>query len=146
LRDLRTGLGAREVSVELPADLPLVRADAQLLHHCLINLIDNATRYSAPSGVIQIAASSDRGGVRLSVEDQGPGLPVDQERALDAFIRIEGSDRKGGAGLGLAIVKEFAEAMRATVTAANRPNGVGASFTLRFPRALAIAQETADAG
>lgn len=146
LKDLRPGLAANEVDVDLPPDLPLVRADPQLLHHCLINLVDNAARYSGAAGPIRIAAQKAKGEVRLTVEDKGPGLPVERERALDAFIRIEGSDRKGGAGLGLAIVKAFAEAMGAKVTAANREAGQGASFTLRFPRALVVKSEPVDAG
>ena len=146
LKDLRPRLAANEVDVDLPADLPLVRADPQLLHHCLINLVDNAARYSGAAGPIRIAAQTVKGEVRLTVEDQGPGLPVERERALDAFIRIEGSDRKGGAGLGLAIVKAFAEAMGAKVTAANRVAGQGASFTLRFPRALVVRSQPVDAG
>jgi two-component system sensor histidine kinase KdpD len=146
LRDLRASLAQREVTVELPTDLPLVRADPQLLHHCLINLIDNAARYSASGGPVRIASAATRGEVRLSIEDEGPGLPVERERALDAFIRIEGSDRKGGAGLGLAIVKEFAEAMGAKVTAANREDGNGASFALLFPKTLVVHEEPVDAG
>ena len=146
LRDLRPGLGGREVDVDLATDLPLVRADPQLLHHCLINLVDNASRYSGANGAIRIAAAASKGEVKLTVEDQGPGLPVERERSLDAFIRIEGSDRKGGAGLGLAIVKAFAEAMGAKVTAANREGGQGASFTLRFPKSLVVRNEPVDAG
>jgi two-component system sensor histidine kinase KdpD len=145
LRDLRASLCGREVSVDLPADLPLVRTDPQLLHHCLINLIDNAARHS--SGRIAIRGSVQRGDVRLTIEDEGPGLPQDAERALDSFTRIEGSDRQGGAGLGLGIVKAFADAMGAKVTASNRTDGQGASFTLRFPKALVVkAMEPADAG
>jgi len=146
LRDLRPGLLGRDVDVELPEDLPLVRADPQLLHHCLINLIDNAARYSGEEGPIRIVAEAKRGEVRLTVEDRGPGLPVERERVLDAFIRIEGSDRKGGAGLGLAIVKSFSEAMGAKVTAANREAGPGASFSLRFPKALVVRGEPVNAG
>jgi two-component system sensor histidine kinase KdpD len=146
LKDLRGGLGHLEVEVDLPATLPLVEADPQLLHHCLINLIDNASRHSG-EGSIRIAGAYLSGGVRLSVEDDGPGLPQDQERALDAFMRIEGSDRKGGTGLGLAIVKAFAEAMGAGVTASNRVGGRGAAFTLRFPPSLVVkAAESMDAG
>jgi two-component system sensor histidine kinase KdpD len=146
LRDLRSRLSASEVSVDLPQSLPLVEADPQLLHHCLINLVDNAARY-AGDGVIRISGTFSRGGVRLSVEDDGPGLPQDGERALDLFMRIEGSDRKGGTGLGLAIVKAFAEAMGASVTASNRVAGRGASFTLRFPSSLVIkSPEPVDAG
>lgn len=147
LKDLRGGLSNREVSVDLPDDLPLVRADPQLLHHCLINLIDNAARHSAGEGNIHIAGTASRGEVRVTVEDEGPGLPQDQERSLDAFARIEGSDRKGGAGLGLAIVKAFAEAMGAKVTASNRRNERGAAFSLLFPKSLIVkAAEPANAG
>lgn len=146
LRDLRPGLGDRDVEVDLAADLPLVRADPQLLHHCLINLVDNASRYSGAEGTIRVAAVASKDEVKLTVEDQGPGLPVERERSLDAFIRIEGSDRKGGAGLGLAIVKAFAEAMGAKVTAANREGGPGANFTLRFPKSILVRDEPVDAG
>ena len=146
IKDLRPSLGEREIDVTLADNLPLVRADAQLLHHCLINLIDNAARYSDAGAAIRVAATVIRGEVRLTVEDEGPGLPQDAERALDAFSRISGSDRKGGAGIGLAIVKAFAEAMGAKVLAANRDLG-GAIFTLLFPKALVMkAAETADAG
>lgn len=145
LRDLRPGLAEPRVKVDLPADLPMVQTDPQLLHHCLINLIDNASRHSGDQGQIRIAARAAIGELRLMIEDEGPGLPVERERALDAFIRIEGSDRKGGAGLGLAIVKAFADAMGATVTAANRHGEKGASFTVRFPKRL-IVSERVDAG
>jgi two-component system sensor histidine kinase KdpD len=147
LKDLKAGLAERDVTVDLPADLPLVRADPQLLHHCLINLIDNAARYSGDCGPIRISAASDTDGVRLSIADEGPGLPQEQERALDVFMKIEGSDRNGGAGLGLAIVKAFADAMGAKVLASNREDVPGASFTLQFPKQLIVREsEAADAG
>ena len=147
VKDVRGSLLDREVSIELADDLPLVRADPQLLHHCLINLVDNAVRHSKGDGQVQIVGSSSHGDVRVSVQDEGSGLPLDEERSLDAFTRIEGSDRKGGAGLGLAIVKAFAEAMGAKVMASNRRNAPGAVFTLQFPKALIVdATEPADAG
>lgn len=145
LKDLRPALSNREIQVDLAPDLPLVRSDPQLLHHCLINLIDNAARYSGATGAVRIAAAEVRGEVSLTVEDEGPGLPVERERALDAFTRLEGSDRKGGAGLGLAIVKGFAEAIGARVTGGNRQAGRGASFTLHFPKTLVV-PERVDAG
>ena len=145
IKDLRPSLSSREIAVDLPSDLPLVVTDPQLLHHCLINLIDNAARHSSADGSVRIAAAATRSEVRLVIEDEGPGLPVERERSLDAFIRIEGSDRKGGAGLGLAIVKSFAEAMGAKVKAGNRENGRGASFALCFPKSLMV-QDRIDAG
>ncbi|HZC37187.1 MAG TPA: DUF4118 domain-containing protein [Sphingomicrobium sp.] len=147
IKDVRPSLSDHPVSVDLPENLPLVRADAELLHHCLINLIDNAARYSRPDGPIRVAAIPSRGEVRLTVEDEGPGLPQDAQRALGAFSRISGSDRKGGAGLGLAIVKAFAEAMGGQVLASNRDDHAGAVFTLVFPKALVVkAAETTNAG
>ena len=72
----------------------------------------------------------------LLVIDEGPGLPPGQERRIfETFTRLEGSDRKGGTGLGLAIVKGFAEAMGLSVSAANRADGTGASFAIRFDEA-----------
>ncbi|MFL6765441.1 MAG: DUF4118 domain-containing protein [Sphingomicrobium sp.] len=147
LKDLRASLSDHEVEVDLPSELPLVRADAQLLHHCLINLIDNAARHSGIHSRVAVRAAKVRGEVRLTIEDEGPGLPQERERPLDTFMRIEGSDRRGGAGLGLAIVKAFSEAMGTKVTAANRLEGSGSAFTIRFPQSLLVkAPEVTDAG
>lgn len=138
LRDLRQALAGRQVEVELPPDLPLVRADPHLLHHCLINLVDNAASHSGPGERVRIAGEHGPEGVALSVLDEGPGLPRPDGEMFDTFVRISGSDRKGGAGLGLAIVKSFAEAMGVGVLARNREEGRGAAFTLLFPPALAM--------
>jgi hypothetical protein len=63
--------------------------DPQLLHHCLINLIDNASRYSGAGGPVRIVGANVRGDVKLTIEDEGPGLPVERERALDVGLRAE---------------------------------------------------------
>lgn len=136
-RDLHRSLAGRSVTVDLPADLPLVRADPHLLHHCLINIIDNAARHSEEGAPITIAACRNPDGVSLSVQDQGPGLPG-EGGDLDRFAHISGTDRTGGAGLGLAIVKGFAEAMGLSVAATNRFDGKGALVTLQFPEALVL--------
>lgn len=133
LHDLGAALRDSPVRIEIPTDLPFVLVDPQLFHHCLINLIENAAKYGRPGAAVTIAARRDPGGLALSVEDEGPGIPEGQEqRIFETFTRIEGSDRKGGTGLGLAIVKGFAEAMGLEVRAANRMDGKGASFTIRF--------------
>jgi len=136
-RDLARALAAHGLSVEIPPDLPLVRADPHLLHHILINILDNAARHSGPSSPILISAGKDEAGAFLSVRDEGPGLP-DEGADFDRFARISGDDRNGGTGLGLAIVKGFADAMGVAVDAANRYDGTGAAFTLRFPEALLL--------
>ncbi len=138
--DARRSLEGHAVRLDVPPDLPLVRADPQLLHHCLLNLLDNAGRYGDPGTEIVVEGRHHYGEMRLSVLDQGPGLPPGREgEVFETFRRFEGSDRAiGGTGLGLAIVKAFAEAMGMAVTAANRPDGEGAAFTLTFPAALIV--------
>ena len=117
----------------LPADLPFVKADPVLLHHVLANLIDNALRHA--KSVVELAAWRDDGIARLSISDDGPGVPeAERARIFDRFIRLEGSDQVNGSGLGLAIVKGFAEAMGMSVSIGTAPSG-GACFTLAFPPA-----------
>ncbi|KQM28340.1 MULTISPECIES: sensor histidine kinase [unclassified Sphingomonas] len=135
--DARGALEGHDVRLDVPPDLPLVRVDPQLLHHCLLNLLDNAGRYADPGTEIVIEGRNRYGEISLSVRDRGPGLPPGQEaRVFDTFTRLEGTDRSvGGTGLGLAIVKAFAEAMGLSVTAANRADSEGAIFSLLFPPA-----------
>lgn len=133
IHDLRRTLDAKRIRLDIPADLPFVRVDPQLFHHCLINLLDNAVKHGGEGAPIAIEARRISGGIELRVLDEGPGLPPGEEqRIFETFTRIEGSDRSGGTGLGLAIVKGFAEAMGVTVEASNRDDREGASFVLRF--------------
>ena len=139
-QDARRALEGHPVELRVPPDLPLVRADAQLLHHCLLNLLDNAGRYADAGTTVVVEGAHRHGALCLSILDQGPGLPPGREgEVFETFRRLEGSDRAaGGTGLGLAIVKAFADAMGMTVEAANRDDGAGARFTLGFPRALIV--------
>lgn len=115
----------------IPADLPFIRADAVLLHHILINLLDNALRHAASR--VSIEAHKEDGQVMLEISDDGPGIPeAERERIFDRFTRVEGSDREGGSGLGLSIVKGFADAMALTVGVSDAPGG-GTRFALTLP-------------
>jgi two-component system sensor histidine kinase KdpD len=143
IRDLHQTLDGHPVHVALADNLPLVRTDPHLLHHCLINLLDNAGRHSGSSAPIHIIAREENGGVALSIEDEGPGLAVDDGAPFDAFAQIRGSDQTGGTGLGLAIVKAFSAALGIEAIASRRDQG-GAAFTLRFPRHLALSPVGAD--
>lgn len=126
LDDAAGVLGGRAVSVSIAPDAPLVRADPGLLHHVLLNLIDNAAKFS--TGPIAVSVE----GAVLAVADAGPGIPAGHEEdVFTRFRRFAGSDRDGGSGLGLAIVRAFSHAFGAKVTAANRPGG-GAVFTVAF--------------
>ncbi len=137
--DLRAALGAHPLRLDVSPDLPFVRVDAQLLHHILINLIDNAAKYSPDGASITVRALRYPGGIKLQVIDQGSGLPEgEEERMFDTFTRLAGSDRTGGTGLGLAIVRGFAEAMGLGVEATNRGDEDGAMFTLDFPESRVV--------
>ncbi|MGZ8351187.1 MAG: sensor histidine kinase [Allosphingosinicella sp.] len=144
--DFRHSQADRELVVDVPADLPLVRADPQLLHHCLINLLDNAGRYSPPHSTLLVRGRQCGAGVVVEVVDEGPGVPAEGgAEVFERFTRIEGSDRKGGTGLGLAIVSGLAEAMSLRVSAANRADRKGAIFGLHFPAELAVDQRPEEA-
>jgi len=140
VHDTRATLEGHAIRLDVSPNLPLVRVDPQLFHHCLINLLDNAGRYADPGTEITIAADRPPGSLALSILDTGPGLPPGREaEVFETFRRLQGSDRsKSGTGLGLAIVKGFAEAMGLQVEAANRGDPKGARFTLRFPEELLI--------
>ena len=130
MHDLRDLLPDARLDFRVPPDLPLVPADPRLLHHILLNLLTNAATHGA--GKVTIAGERLPHGVRLSIADQGPGLPPGGADALfEAFARGTGSDSRGGSGLGLAIARSFAEVMNVRISASDREDG-GAVFTLDF--------------
>ena len=146
VQDMRQSLSGHAVRVDIVPDVPLIRVDPVLLHHCLINLLDNAGRYGAPDAPVTIRVRQGSDGMNLSVIDEGLGIPAGAEkRIFDTFTRLEGSDRvKQGTGIGLAIVKGFAEAMGLHVEATNNAEPWGACFTLRIPQPLVIANVADD--
>lgn len=132
LDDMGRELDGIAVALDLAPDLPMVRADPRLLHHILINLLDNARKFAR--GAIRIEGRATDS-VTLAVIDDGPGLPPGGDALVfDRFRQLQGSDRLGGSGLGLGIVRSFAEAMDAQVSASTRPGG-GAEFRIAFPDA-----------
>ena len=91
-----------------------VSADARGLEQILVNLLDNAVKYTPPGGHVSVAASSSEGRVRIEVADDGPGIePSHRARVFERFYRVDpGRSREmGGTGLGLSIVKNLAESM-----------------------------------
>ena len=123
--------GARRISVEVPAELPLISVDAVLLEHALVNLLDNALKHTPPGAPIDVTARTRDGAVVLEVADRGPGLPPDPERLFEKFVRDAAAGVEG-AGLGLAIARGIARAHGGDVSAAPRDGG-GARFSLVVP-------------
>jgi two-component system, OmpR family, sensor histidine kinase KdpD len=132
LRDLRQDRPGARVETAVDADCPLVRSDPLLLRHVLINLIDNALKFSPDVSRVTVDLRIDGANAVFRVLDRGPGLPDDSSGLFDRFQRLEGSDRVGGSGLGLWIAKNFTEALGGTISAGNRESG-GAAFAVALP-------------
>jgi signal transduction histidine kinase len=135
------------VEVELPAELPRVVADPDMIAQVLHNLLDNALRY-AKTRVVVSARSAEEGMVRVSVSDDGPGIPKDKIGQLfNKFVQVDRPSGGGGykgTGLGLAICAETLKANHGRVWAESEP-GKGSVFQFCLPRevAYASAQEKA---
>ena len=91
----------------------MISANRELVAQALSNIVDNAIKYSAgtsPSARVTVSLTSDEGGFRLEVVDNGPGIPVeDRERATERFVRLEQSRTRPGSGLGLSLAKAVME-------------------------------------
>jgi len=122
------------ITVSCPADLA-IEANPALVEQALLNLLDNAVKFSEPGGEIRMGAYSDETGVSVSVSDAGPGIAADhQARIFERFYRVDrGRSRAmGGTGLGLAIVKHIMSLHGGRVELESEP-GKGSRFTLWFP-------------
>jgi two-component system, OmpR family, sensor histidine kinase KdpD len=129
-----------EVSTDLPADLPMLALDANLIVQLLSNLLENAIKYTPPGTHIRISACCELGHVRLVVEDTGPGLGIGApEQLFEKFARGRIESNSGGVGLGLAICRAVARLHRGEITAAASPGG-GARFEVTIP----LSDESAD--
>ncbi len=125
LHRLDHALAGREVKVQIEGELPMVHGDDILLETVLVNLIDNALKYSPSHSLIEIQSEQVNGGIAIQVADRGCGLiPGDEEKVFDKFNRGSGrnTDRRG-TGLGLAICDAIVRAHKGTITADNRAGG-----------------------
>ncbi|MFC4564556.1 ATP-binding protein [Nocardiopsis mangrovi] len=130
------GIPPHSVSVEVPDDLPRVRADAGLLERAVANVVQNAARHN-PEGArpFLISASALGDVVELRVADHGPGVPDEsKERIFEAFQRLGDAPRGTGIGLGLAVARGFTEAVDGTLTVEDTPGG-GLTMVFTLPAA-----------
>lgn len=124
LAALERRIGGRRVDVLLPTDLPMVRMDMVMMTQVLVNLLDNALKYSPPDSGIEISARVDDGRLGMEVADHGPGIPEqDLKRVFDKFYRIPVPEGSRGTGLGLSICKGIVEAHGGAIRAENRARG-----------------------
>lgn len=131
-------LVAQERGIDLTYDAAegcTVLATRDEIYQVIYNLVDNAVKYTAAGGAVQVSLRREGERVRLSVADNGAGIPEkDLPRIFERFYRVDKARSRGagGTGLGLAIVRDTVEKRGGTVEAANRPQG-GAVFTVWWP-------------
>ena len=144
LAPMEKQLAGRRVELRVPPDLPLVTLDLVLMIQVLVNLLENAAKYSAPDSSIEIFASLCGSGLSLVVADRGPGVPeAELGRLFDKFYRTPVPEGVGGTGLGLSICKGIVEAHGGKIAATNRAGG-GLEVTVTVP-CQATSQEDGDA-
>ncbi|MFZ5644249.1 MAG: ATP-binding protein [Bacillota bacterium] len=123
----------RPLKTDIKQDLPLVRADIILIEQVLVNLIDNAIKYSLPETDILISGWRKGPEVNISVENRGQNIPPgDMEKIFNKFYRLQAPRQVSGTGLGLAICRGFIEAHRGKIWAENNPAG-GTIITFTLP-------------
>ena len=134
LHRLRHALGERPVKVELPEEMLMGYFDAVLLEQVLVNLLENAVRYTPSGSPIRICAEQAKRGIAVFVQDQGPGIPPGElDSIFHTFQRGSGSKTDTrGAGLGLAICRAIMQVHGGTIGAGNALGG-GAVFRLWLP-------------
>ena len=123
------------VQVDAPPEVPPVRGDEDKLRQVLVNLVENAIKYSPEGGTVVVTLGIDNGNGRIVVRDPGIGIaPADQQRIFDKFTRLDpGLSRGvGGTGLGLYITRELLARMGGTISVDSSP-GAGSAFTVELP-------------
>lgn len=136
----------QKISRELAPDLPLVRADSDRLQQVLLNIVDNALKFTPTNGSVTLAAyGEEQTAVVIKIDDTGKGIPPEAlPHVFDRFYRVDPARSRlpqyaSSNGLGLAIAKELIEAQRGTISIESVP-GNGTTVTIRLP-AIAVEQD-----
>ncbi|KAB0490658.1 sensor histidine kinase [Pseudomonas vancouverensis] len=135
LNRLRAVLAPLQVSTEVRAELPLLFVHAALIEQALVNVLENAARFSPAHGRLQLSAGAEDNELFFSVSDEGPGIPEeDRAKIFDMFYTAARGDRGGqGTGLGLAICQGMIGAHGGRISVADGIEGRGTCITLHLP-------------
>jgi len=132
----------QEIKILDQSDLPMVAVDADMVRRVLINLLENAVKYTPSGSKIYVSASRKADWVLMSVQDSGPGIPdSEHERIFDKFTRLHGKDGPRGFGLGLAYCRLAVEGHGGRIWVESQP-GCGASFIFTLPIAREALEST----
>jgi len=133
LTRLQKQLEDRQVTVKLPDGILMIFVDTVMIEQVLMNLMENALRYTPEKTAIHISAHSQLSSVKVSVADEGMGIPKGCEHKLfEKFYRVKNEATQSGVGLGLAICRSIIEAHGGTISAKNLSAG-GAEFSFVIP-------------
>jgi two-component system, NtrC family, sensor histidine kinase KinB len=117
----------------IPEDLPLILVDLDMIRRVLINLMENASKFTTAEGKIETGARRDGNWVEFWVQDNGPGIPLaDQDRIFNKFTRLKGKDGPSGLGMGLAFCRLAVQGHGGRIWVESQP-GHGAKFLLALP-------------
>jgi two-component system, OmpR family, sensor histidine kinase BaeS len=137
--ELLTSAGGPRVDLDIDSPLPQVRCDPARFRQIVQNILSNAFRYAPQETRVIVRAKAEGGGVRIEIEDAGPGFPPEEaESIFERFYRVDDSRSRatGGSGLGLAIAKKLVEAHSGYIGAFVNQRG-GATIWLTLPGATA---------
>lgn len=121
--------------MDIPPDLPLIQAQADRIRHVIVNLLENAQKYTPETGQIKISAERQKDQLVVAVSDTGQGIPLgEQDRIFERFYRVDKARSRamGGTGLGLSIVKRIVEGYHGKVWVQSE-EGKGATFYFTLP-------------
>ncbi|KRV68102.1 sensor histidine kinase [Pseudomonas citronellolis] len=145
---LRALLAPYRVETRVPAELPLLYVHAALIEQALVNVLENAARFSPPGGRLRVQAAQVGDELQFSVSDEGPGIPeVEREKIFDMFYSAARGDRGGpSTGLGLAICQGMVGAHGGRISVGDGLDGRGTTLTLHLPLQRQPDLEQLDAG
>jgi len=124
------------LNLEMSSDRPPFTADEGLLRQVIINLLDNAIKFSPMGGTVHIRTRLEDGSIVISVSDEGIGIPRDKlEQVFGRFYQVDGSARRrfGGMGIGLALCRAIVEAHRGRIWVESQGEGLGSTFYVALP-------------
>lgn len=135
LRRAQRTLLKRPIRVDMPADLPMLHLDLFLMEQALVNLLENAIKYSPADSPVRLTARTRNAQVEIDVADEGIGLPAAElDRVFDRFYRVTRPDAQpAGTGLGLAIARAFVDANGGRIEALSGGPGTGTTFRVILP-------------
>jgi two-component system sensor histidine kinase KdpD len=135
LKQMARPLASLKIAVQMSENLPILYVDAVLIEQVLVNILDNAAKYSPAGGRIEIAAAPGGERVNVTVSDQGPGIPPQaRDTVFDVFYRVRAGDKQAaGTGLGLSICRGLIEAHGGRIEALPGPGGGGTTIAFWLP-------------